>query len=96
MRGFLVGALVLVALDLVLKSPAANVAGAFTAPTAWLEKWMSPAAPLIARPVPVSTAGASTSGGPVSAGGGSTNQLGESTTGACPPGFPPGLKCAAM
>ena len=25
-----------------------------------------------------------------------TNQLGESKTGACPPGFPKGLKCAGM
>lgn len=94
MRGFFLGALALVALDLVLTSGVANVAGAAVQPAAWLQKWMSPAVPLITNPVPVSSAGASTSGAPAPSS--NTNKLGESTTGACPPGFPPGLKCAGM
>lgn len=99
MRGFLFGALILTGLDLVLTSRAANVAGAAALPAQWLAKWMSPAVPLITRPVPVTPAGTGGAGGLLDSGNPAatqTNPLGESKTGACPPGFPPGLKCAGM
>lgn len=47
MRGFLLGALALTALDLVLSSPVERTGGLFTAVTKWLQEWMSPDVPLI-------------------------------------------------
>lgn len=93
MRGFLYAAVALVALDLVLKAPATRLAAALATPAGWLEKWMDPHVPLITAPVPAAPSSGATgldSGNPAAA---NTNQLGESKTGACPPGFPPGLKC---
>lgn len=48
MRGFVLGALVLVALDVVLTGQGpARVGGVFGAVTGWLVKWMDPAVPLV-------------------------------------------------
>lgn len=88
MRGFLLGAAVLVGLQIVLRAPSSAIAGAAAVPAAWAAKWMSPSTPLITKPVP-GPAGGSSSPGSSSP----TNALGESTTGQCPPGFPPGIKC---
>jgi hypothetical protein len=94
MRGFFLMAFGLVALDVLLKAPTTRVAQLASTPTAWLAKWMDPATPLISRPLPSSS---SSGGSGLDAGnpaGQNTNQLGENKTGACPPGFPPNLKCA--
>jgi hypothetical protein len=89
MRGFLLGAAILVGLQIALRAPSSALAAAAAVPAAWAEKWMSPATPLITKPVPGSGGG---TGSPAKSGSG-TNSLGESTTGQCPPGFPKGLKC---
>jgi hypothetical protein len=46
-RGFLLGVLVLVGLEVVLNSPASRVGALLDRPTHWLEAWMDPARPLI-------------------------------------------------
>lgn len=91
MRGFLLGSIVLIALDVLLKAPTSRIAVAFSTPTGWLEKWADARTPLISKPVPAATAAA-----PSNPAGANTNKLGESTTGSCPPGFPPGIKCLGM
>lgn len=91
MRGFLFMALGLTALEVLLKAPTTRVAVALSTPSALLAKWMDPHTPLISKPVPA--AGASNTPNPA---GQNTNALGESKTGACPPGFPPGIKCLGM
>lgn len=87
MRGFLLGAAVLVGLQIALRAPSSAIAAAAAVPAAWAAKWMSPSTPLITKPVP----GLSGSSSPGSSS--PTNALGESTTGQCPPGFPAGIKC---
>jgi hypothetical protein len=67
MRGFLLTAMVLIGLDVVVHSPASNVATAFEVPTRWLAEWMDPRTPLIAAPGTTAPQGknasSSTSGG---------------------------------
>lgn len=95
MRGFVFAAIALAGLEVVLKTPTSRLAAALATPTGWLEKWMDPHTPLITAPVPAAPTG-STGGTGLDAGNpaaASTNQLGESTTGSCPPGFPAGVKC---
>jgi len=48
-RGFLLGALVLVGLDVMLSSPAARVLGVLTPFTDALVKWLDPTVPLISE-----------------------------------------------
>lgn len=95
MRGFFLVAFGLVALDVALKAPGSRIAAVVATPARWLAEWMDPHTPLISRPVPSSPS----SGGGLDAGnpaGQNTNQLGESNSGACPPGFPAGMKCLGM
>lgn len=47
MKGFALGALTLITLDVVLSGPASRVTGVFGAVTVWLAKWMDPSVPLI-------------------------------------------------
>lgn len=49
MRGFLSAGLVLVGLDLVLRSPTSRVAQLLALPTSWLKKWTDASTPLIAQ-----------------------------------------------
>lgn len=95
MRGLIAGVLTLTMLDLVLRVPPRAFSGALATPTGWLRRWMDPGVPLISRPVPAGTATAAglDAGNPAAA---HVNQLGESTAGACPPGFPKGVKCLGM
>lgn len=91
MRGFIFGALVLIGLEVVLRSPTSRVAVLLETPTSWLEKWVDPRTALITKPVPAAAPAATSNPA-----GANTNQLGESTTGSCPPGFPAGIKCLGM
>jgi beta-lactamase regulating signal transducer with metallopeptidase domain len=65
MRGFAVSALVLVALDLVLRSPATRVASALALPTAWLREWTDASLPLIPARAAAKPATATTASAPV-------------------------------
>lgn len=47
MRGFLLGALVLVGLEVVLKAPSSRVAQVLATPAGWLAAWCDPNTPLI-------------------------------------------------
>lgn len=92
------GVLCLTGLDVALNAKGGAVAAAFATPAEWLAKWMDPNTPLITRPAPAAAASGSSSGSPGGSNpaGANTNKLGESTTGACPPGFPAGVKCLGM
>jgi len=50
MRGFLLGALVLVSLDVVLTAPSSRVAQLLATPAGWLAAWCDPRTPLITAP----------------------------------------------
>jgi hypothetical protein len=56
MRGFFLGAIVLVTLDVLLKAPSTRIAVALATPTEWLAKWVDAETPLITAPIPSSTA----------------------------------------
>jgi hypothetical protein len=77
-RGFFLGCLVLIGLDVATRAPASRLAELAATPAAWLAAWMDPHTPLITRPVP-SSAAASAAGGGSSAVhlSGKPNQLGE-------------------
>lgn len=55
MRGFFLGAFVLIGLDVLLKAPTSRIAVALATPTEWLAKWVDPETPLITAPIPSST-----------------------------------------
>lgn len=59
MRGFFGAAMVLVVLDLILRSPESGVAQALALPTKWLVAWTDATKPLINRPVPGKVSGSS-------------------------------------
>jgi len=83
-RGFLLGVLVLVGMDVVLNSPASRVAALLDRPSRWLAAWMDPARPLI----PIGHLGETGHGG---GGGGFTRLPGGAikpdTPGKCPKGY---------
>jgi hypothetical protein len=93
MRGFIFGALILVALDVVLKAPSSRVTQVLATPAAWLAAWTDPRTPLIAGSPSSSTS--STSGlnsGEVPTGH-KADSLGEG--GSCPASvIAMGLQCA--
>lgn len=47
MRGLLIGALSLAALDLVVQAPVNRVTAGLALPARWLAEWMSPSVPLV-------------------------------------------------
>lgn len=108
MRGFFLGALVLVGLDVALNAPVTRVTAFLATPTRWLAQWMDARTPLISAPVPAGSAGSSGDAPPpfgALPGGSNPGQQmknGETfwkTHGQpnnCPPGFPPNITCEAM
>lgn len=59
MRGFLVGAFTLAALDLAVQAPVNRVTAALALPARWLAEWMSAAVPLVPDKAGITTAAAS-------------------------------------
>ncbi len=110
MRGFFLGALVLVGLDFVLHQPTSRFAQTFVTPTRWLAEWMDARTPLITAPVPPSSSGSGSAdlpaglGGSAPAGSNPGQQMGNGETyweqhgqkNNCPPGFPAGDTCEGM
>ncbi len=83
MRGFLLGALILIGLEVALTSSAPRIAGALPPVTGWLVSWTDPTVPLIPGPAPGPAPGKKT--GPGSAPGKTVRQR----AGKCPPGYLP-------
>lgn len=81
MRGFFLGALILIGLDLVTTAPSSRVAQLVVTPAAWLAAWMDPHTPLISRPVPDNGGPPNNPGVPPGAG--------SAQPGTPPLGFPP-------
>lgn len=59
MRGFLLAAMGLAALDMLLQAPTSNFAVAMATPTRWLAEWMDPRTPLIGAPASWSSSSSS-------------------------------------
>jgi hypothetical protein len=83
-RGFFLGALILIGLDLATKAPASRIAQLASTPAAWLAAWMDPHTPLISKPVPGSSSTPASTKPAVNAQGLTTVAP---VNGVCPTGF---------
>lgn len=108
MRGFFLGALLLIGLDVALHAPTSRFASMLATPTRWLAEWTNAGTPLISAPIPAPSSSSGGTDNPPGAGGttpkgspGSQMKQGETywrnhgQPNNCPPGFPPNITCVA-